>query len=433
MRKNEHFPPGVPKNERGGTLLLMRIFLQLATGSLCLALSFGCKDDPSDSGGDTSASPNTSASGGTVSGDASSEGGNVSNDDSGTESGDSTGQDSVPTKTLVFFGMGEWGGSGAIDGYLVDEETLALSEVSSLEVGTLNSFAAFHPEKPIIYVGDESEKKLRSYSIDPTTGKLTFLNDITTKGGPVYVSVDSTGQALLSAYYNEGSVEAFELASDGGLASSKSDLSTGTQAHAIVLSPDETFAFVPHKGDDNVMKLRFSAETANLEKGTPESVERSGGPRHLTFHPSGEFAYVVNELAATVTAFSYQAQDGVLDALGTYDAFEEGADKSGADIHVTPDGRYLYASNRSANDSTLAVFSVESDGTLTHQTFVDTRGSTPRNFAIHPSGDYLIVANQESNNVVTFRIQEDGSLEFVETTDTNGSVAWVGFLPRAAF
>lgn len=410
----------------------MRFIPYLAASGICATLSISCKQDATPVNGkapdDDAAASSGGAPDGTDGGGSATTGGtggagvgspSINPDGTG-------GAEATSTRTLVFFGIGQWGGTGAVHTYSVDEATLGLSKADGVEVGTMNSYAAFHPQKPILYVGDEAEKRLRAYSIDSSTGKLTFLDDIATGGGPVYVSVDSTGQSLLTAYYNQGSVEAFTLEQDGSFGASATTLTTGTQAHAIVLSPDDKFAFVPHKGDDNVMKLDFSPSTPTLEKG--KSVDLAGGPRHLAFHPDGTFAYVVNELAATVTAFSYDEATGAMSPLGTVDAFQPGAAKSGADIHVTPNGHFLYASNRSASDSTLALFSVSQDGKLSSKGFVDTRGSTPRNFAIHPSGEYLIAANQESNNVAMFKITGDGSLEFVETTDMGASVAWVGFL-----
>jgi 6-phosphogluconolactonase len=338
------------------------------------------------------------------------------------------------TRHYVYVGSGDWSGTtGKLQVFAFDPASAALSPVQEIAVGNLNSFLAFHPTLPVLYAGDETGKKLRAYSIDRATGKLAFLNEATTSGGPVYISVDRTGKYALLAYYNEGSVEVFSLGANGSVESSVDQERTGEKAHSIVLDPAERFAFVPNLGSNTVSQLGFDPVTGKLSPNQPPTVARAGGPRHLAFSPSGDRAYVVNELDSTLSAFGY-AGDGKLSDIETIPNTAPGyaGAKSGGDIHLTPDGKYLYATNRAGDKSTLGMYAVGSDGKLSPLGFENSRGSTPRHFAIHPNGKLLLVGNQDSNNVASFRISADGKLEHLATTPVGAKSFWVGFLVLSA-
>jgi 6-phosphogluconolactonase len=187
----------------------------------------------------------------------------------------------------------------------------------------------------------------------------------------------------------------------------------GPHAHCVVADPTNAYAFAVNLGTDGVYGYRLNAAQGQLTRlPEPAFVAKPGaGPRHLTFHPNGKLAYLVNELNSSVTALAYDAAAGKFRELQTLTALPAGYEgpNSCADIHVSPDGRFLYASNRGHNS--IAVFSIDASGTLTPVQHVDTQGKTPRNFALDPSGRLLLVANQNSNNVVTYRIdQQTGQL-----------------------
>jgi 6-phosphogluconolactonase len=173
-----------------------------------------------------------------------------------------------------------------------------------------------------------------------------------------------------------------------------------------VLDPANRFAYACDLGTDKIMIFRFDGRRGKLiPNGSPwVQIKPGAGPRHLTFHPDGRYAYVINELHATVTAFAHNRAQGNLKEVQTVSTLPvdfTGEDTS-ADIHVSPDGRFLYCSNR-GHDS-IAAFRIDpQNGKLIFIAHESTGGKTPRNFAIDPTGAFLLVANQKSDNIVTFR------------------------------
>jgi 6-phosphogluconolactonase len=185
-------------------------------------------------------------------------------------------------------------------------------------------------------------------------------------------------------------------------------------AHSINVSPDNRFAFVADLGIDKIMIYRLDTEKGTIEKNSPPfiSVRPGAGPRHFAFHPNGKYAYVINELDCTVTAFSYKPASGTLTNIQTITTLPNEFDGSNtcAEVRVHPNGKFLYGSNR-GHDS-IAVYWIDSDkGTLTFVEHETTDIKTPRNFNIDPTGKFCLVANQGSNSVVVFRInQKTGAL-----------------------
>ena len=249
-------------------------------------------------------------------------------------------------------------------------------------------------------------------------GKLTPLNQQPSRGSaPCHLVVDRAGKTLLLANYGGGSVAAFPIGPDGRLGESTafvqhSGSSTNPQrqkephAHSINLDAANRFAVAADLGLDKVLVYRFDAAKGTLSPNEPPStsVKAGSGPRHFAFHPNGRNAYVINEIASTVTAFQYDAAQGVLKEVQTLSTLPKGytGDTSTAEVQVHPSGKFLYGSNR-GHDS-IAVFAIEANGTLRYIENTPTGGSTPRNFGISPDGKYLLAANQKSDNVVVFRI-----------------------------
>ncbi len=374
-------------------------------------------------GGQSGGSGGTGASVGTGGNDASS-GGSGGSDATG-----GSGGASVAMKTYVYLGSGDFNGdSGKLHVYQFNDATAALTPIETVDIGGLNSFGAFHPSKQYLYSADEAEGKLYAYAIDADDGTLTFLNEVSTSSGPVYATVDATGKYLLTAYYDGGGVEVFAIKADGSLGDSVDAESTGDNAHSIVLSPDNKFAFVPNLGDDNVSQFAFDASTGSLTANSPPTVSGSDGPRHLAFHPNGKYVYLLNELDSMLTLYDYSEGDGTFAMRTSVSNLPDGiSNKSSADVHATPDGKFLYATNR-ADQNSIAMHAIDADGSLSLLGHESTRGSSPRNFAIHPSGQWLLVANHGSNNLSSFSIQSDGKLEFIESPEPGAAVYWVGFL-----
>jgi 6-phosphogluconolactonase len=292
------------------------------------------------------------------------------------------------------------------------------------------SFLAVHPNGKFLYSVSEIDDfdgkptgGVSGFSIDRHSGKLTAINQESSRGaGPCHLVVDRTGQSVLVANYGGGSVAALPIASDGKLSPAASSIQhagssvnparqEGPHAHSINVSPDNRFAMAADLGLDKVLVYRFDPATSKLTANDPPaaSVKPGSGPRHFAFHPGGKFAYVINEILCTVTAFAYDAQRGQLTELQTVSTLPDGEslkpEYSTAEVQVHPTGKFVYGSNR-GHDS-IAVFAVDpTKGTLRPIENVSTQGKTPRGFGIDPSGRFLLAGNQGSDTVTVFRIDD---------------------------
>lgn len=289
------------------------------------------------------------------------------------------------------------------------------------------SYLTLHPNHQFLYAVNEisnyesqSAGSVSSFSINVKTGMLTLLNKMTTRGTiPAHLVVDQTGKSLVVANYGSGSVAAFPLNADGSVGpasafvqhtgSSTGPRQRGPHAHAVVLSPDNRFVFVPDLGLDQVLSYRLDAAKGSLAPNDPPftKVTQGSGPRHFVFHPNGQFAYTLSEMGSLVTVFAYDRAGGTLKDLQTISTLPKdfSGTNNSAELEVHPNGRFLYASNR-GHDS-IAVFAIDPRAkTLTLVEHVPTQGKMPRNFAIDPTGTYLLAANQNTNNIVIFRIDQ---------------------------
>ena len=286
------------------------------------------------------------------------------------------------------------------------------------------SYLAIDRKRRFLYAVNEVSKfegqasgAVSSFSIDRTTGDLTYLNQKPSKGGsPCYVTQDRTGEFVLLANYESGNVSVLPIKEDGTLgdtvsmvqhsgASINRDRQQGPHAHCILMDKSNRYAFAVDLGIDKVVIYRFNEKNGSLiNHGTVET-KPGAGPRHLTFHRNNRFAYLINELDSTMSAYAYDSKRGVLRAQQTISTLPQGFSGASfcADVHVSPNGKFLYGSNRGHNS--IVVFAIDSEsGQLTLVEHVSTGGDWPRNFVIDPSGTYLLAANQRSNSVVTFRI-----------------------------
>ncbi len=319
------------------------------------------------------------------------------------------------------------GASRGIYVFRMDGESGGMTEVH-VEEGISNpSFLGIHPDRQHLYaVAEVSESSgvpggaLISYEIDRSSGKLSRINQQSTGGpGPCHVSIDATGKFAVVANYGGGSVCMLPVEGDGSLKPSSHFIQHygGTKvnpqrqekahAHSANLSPDNRFAIINDLGLDQlrVYEMDLDAGKLNFVEGSSPMTAPGAGPRHFDFHPNGKYAYVINELGCTVTAYNYDAATGNLTEINTLSTLPEGysGENTTADVHVSPDGRFVYGSNRGHN--TLAIFSIdESDGSIAAVGDQSTGGKTPRNFAIHPDGKYLYAANQDSDSIIQFEI-----------------------------
>ena len=292
------------------------------------------------------------------------------------------------------------------------------------------SFLAFTPNRRFLFAVNELEEfegrpggGISAYAVDEASGALTFLNAKPTDGEhPCYVSVDPSGKWALVANYTGGSLSVYPIGRDGRLGNASdfiqhegySAVNPGRQeaphAHSIIFDPTGKYALVADLGKDMVLVYCFESASGILIPNDPRGLRLApgAGPRHIGFHPNGRFFYVVNEMACTVTACTWNAEPGTLTEIHTIAALENPVSvENAADLHISANGKFLYTSNRgyaSGNDS-IAVFAIdEASGRLTRVEVVPSGGQTPRNFVIDPSGEYLLAENQNSSNVVTFKI-----------------------------
>jgi 6-phosphogluconolactonase len=329
------------------------------------------------------------------------------------------------TELPVYVGTYTSGKSEGIYLYSLNLASGELKYVATTKGVKDPSFLALAPGRRYLYAVNEVEEfagkksgALSAFAVDERTGELRLLNQQPTLGGaPCYVVVDRTGRFVLVANYTGGNVAVLPIRGDGSLgeatdvkqdsgSSINAERQDGPHAHCIVLDPANRFAYLCDLGIDKIMIFRYDKQRGKLvPNGTPwVQVKPGAGPRHLIFHPGGRHAYVINELHATVTAFAHDRARGSLREVQTVATLPADftSANTGADIHVSPDGRFLYCSNR-GHDS-IAAFEIDPrNGKLTFIAHESTGGKTPRNFAIDPTGAFLLVANQNSDNIITFR------------------------------
>lgn len=296
------------------------------------------------------------------------------------------------------------------------------------------SFLAIHPNRQYLYavseVADSNGKPtgaVSAFAIDAKSGKLTLLNQQSSQGaGPCHLVVDRMGKNVLVANYGGGSCACLPIGADGRLGeataaiqhhgkSANPQRQSGPHAHSINLDPANRFAFCADLGLDQVLIYRFDAAKGSLVANDPPAgiVAPGSGPRHFAMHPTGKFAYVINEMGNTVTAFAFDSNRGSLQELQSITTLP--ADFNGishtAEVVIHPSGKFLYGSNR-GHDS-LAIFTVDqATGRLTAAGHQSTLGKTPRNFAIDPTGTWLLAENQDSGTIAVFRIDpQNGNLK----------------------
>jgi len=316
------------------------------------------------------------------------------------------------------------------------------------------SFLAIHPNQRFLYAanetGDFAGKKsgaVSAFVIDSHSGKLTPLNQQPSGGdGPCHVAVDKTGKTLLVANYGGGSVEAVPIKLDGSLdapatfvqhhgSSVDKQRQEGPHGHFITTDLRNRFALTCDLGLDKVVVYKFDPANSSLVANDPPSasVAPGSGPRHLVFHSGGRYAYVINEMKCTMTAFSYDPERGELKEVQNLSTLPEGETKkpnySTAEVDAHPSGKFLYGSNR-GHDSIVVFATDPTTGKLSYVENVSTQGKTPRSFGIDPMGNYLLAANQDSDNVVVFRIdQKTGRLASTGTSIEVGKPVCVVFVP----
>ena len=331
-------------------------------------------------------------------------------------------------RCIVFFGTYSSGEDEGVYVYELSRETGELTKLAT-SGGIVNpSFVVVSPDGRFLYAVAETASTggrpggaVAAFAIDPETFALTKINEQSAMGrGPCHIDIDATGRMLLVANYSEGNIASYPLKENGSMDPAASTIQhegssvnekrqEQAHAHSINVDPTNRFAFACDLGTDEVLAYRLNVATGAMTKHDTYATKTppGAGPRHFAFHPGGRFAYAINELDNTMIAYAYDGERGVLKQLQVITTLpDDFTDTSHcADVHVSPNGRFVYGSNR-GHDS-LAIFAIDPDkGTLSTVGYESTRGRVPRGFNLDPSGAVLLAANQNSDNVVTFHVDE---------------------------
>ena len=326
---------------------------------------------------------------------------------------------------VIFVSAFKSGEEGAIHAYRFDAKNGQLKLLHRTTDVENPFFMAVSPNRKFLYAidakqfGSQENEFVTSYEIEGRGGKLRQLNQQTSRGtASCYLDVDATGKTVVVANYSSGSVASLPVLTDGSLGEIVSFVqNTGSgvnpqrqkepHAHSIVISPDNRFVLAADLGIDKILIFELTPETAEIKPNAVQpfaELPPGSGPRHLVFHPNGKRVYVINELKNTVTFFDYAIETGVLTQQQTISTVPE--DFTGishtADLKITPDGRFLYGTNR-GHDS-IAIFRIAEDGHLSLVSIEPSLGKGPQNLLITPDGRWLLCANMPGNNVAVFAI-----------------------------
>ena len=339
-------------------------------------------------------------------------------------------------KFRTYIGTYSRGDSKGIYSFVLDTGAGTLTPEGLVAETENPSILAIHPTGKYLYAVNEIDKyqgqasgSVTAFKINASSGKLERLNEVAAGGTTTcHVNISRNGKFAVIANYGSGSCAAFALGPDGKLGertafhqhagtSSDPGRQKGPHAHSVNFDTQNKHVIVADLGLDQVKVYNFNAATGAMTPNEPAftKVKAGSGPRHFSFHPSGKYAYVINEMACTVTAFNWNAAKGTLTEIDTITTLPGPVEKgfSTAEVVAHPNGKFVYGSNRGHN--TIAVFQVDAaTGKLKTVEHKSTQGAVPRNFSIDPTGQFLIAANQNTDTIVLFRInQTSGALEQV--------------------
>lgn len=325
---------------------------------------------------------------------------------------------------MVFISAFAGGDQGAIHSFDFDLSTGSLKPLHRTTTVQNPFFLALSPDKKFLYsihalkFGSKEAEEIAAFKLLGTDGKLELLNKQSARGSAAcYLHVDNPGKTVVVANYSSGSVASLPVKEDGSLGEAASffqhagsSVNPARQkephAHCIVVSPDNKYAFAADLGLDQVLCYKLDSKQGKITANDPPFARTpaGAGPRHLTFHPNGKKVYVINELLNSVTLFDYDSTKGSLreeQTISTLPGDFKGTSYC-ADLKITPDGKYLYGTNR-GHDS-IACYSIRADGKLTLVNIEPSLGKGPQNLAITSNGEWLLCANMPGKNVAIFRI-----------------------------
>ena len=335
----------------------------------------------------------------------------------------------TPATYWVYIGTYADAGQESVFLYQLNTRTGELTRVKGFIGGKKPSYMAFDKRRNFLYAVNEQEDYLGresgavcAFAVDRQTGYLHLLNRAPSLGSlPVYIIMGKKEKAVLVANYTSGNIAVLPVLADGRLAETTDlvqhegagpdrERQQTPHAHCIILSPDQRFAFVVDLGTDKVMRYLPDTQQGRLVPTEPAiafAAPAGSGPRHMRFHPNGLYSYLIHELKPIVSALAYNSQQGSFSEIQTIATIPESycAENKCSGIKVSPDGKFLYGSNRGHNS--IVVYAInESSGLLTLVEYVQSAGDWPREFALVPSGETLLTANQKSDAVVSFKIDQ---------------------------
>ena len=336
-----------------------------------------------------------------------------------------TSTDTPADEPLVFISAFASGEKAAIHAFQFDTKTGALKPLHRTTEIQNPFFLAMSPDRRFLYAidakkfGGAEDEFVAAFAIEGRTGQLRRLNRQSSRGtASCYLDVDATGKTVTVANYSTGSVAALPVQKDGSLGEAISfvqhsgssvdpERQKSPNAHSIVVSPDNRFALAADLGIDKILIYKLDPAAAKLTPNEAQpfvKMQPGSGPRHVTFHPNGRRVYVINELKNTVTFLDCAADGGTLTERQTISTLP--ADFTGksycADLKTTPDGRFLFGTNR-GHDS-IAAYRIADDGKLTLLAIHPSLGKGPQNLLITPDGQWLLCANMPGSSVAVFRI-----------------------------
>jgi 6-phosphogluconolactonase len=293
------------------------------------------------------------------------------------------------------------------------------------KVATENpSYMVVSPDQRFVYAVNENKGKpgeISAFSFNKTKGELKLLNKQPAGEAPCYISIDSTGKFLVVAEYN-GGVSVYKTNTDGSVSARKQvlqhdgygvvyDRQDKSHPHSAVFSPDQKYVFVADLGNDRLYQYKFdknAAEPLSPAETPYYTLPDGSGPRHFIFHPDGKTAYLLNELTGQLVVYDYR--NGQLQEAQTIASATAGGkyDQGSADIHISPNGKFLFTSNRGVSNN-IAIFMLAKDGKL-NRSGEQKVNEHPRNFMIDPTGKFLLVASKNQSTVQIFAINQSFGL-----------------------
>lgn len=350
----------------------------------------------------------------------------------------------------LFVGTYTSGASKGIYVYDFNAATGKTKWVSNTDSSSNPSFLTIAPDGKHIYAVNEVSRNqaglVTAYSFNPANGKLGFINQQSSGSeNPCHINITKDGKWLVVANYTGGSLASFPVQLNGSIApftqhiihegkGINAERQEKAHVHSVFFSPDQQYLLTPDLGMDKVNVYQFNGASKKPLSAAPTpfiAIEPGSGPRHLDFSPNGKFLYIIAELSGTVNVYAYnKGVTKFLQRIATHPADYKGQPGS-ADIHVSPDGKFLYASNR-GDENNIAIFRIDgTTGKLTAIGYEATRGKGPRNFSIDPTGKYLLVANQLTSTVEIFkRDKETGLLQHTGTSISIPNPVCLKFLAK---